>query len=131
MTFHGLSFVVDVIFFIFIVVVAFAVVVVIIFAVVDVVVVVDLAIVLVVVIFFVVSFINWCWLKSSKSLKLKQDPIWAIILHVPCLSSIPNTAEPNYSYNGYSRFLAIVELNLVPFAIISLLFYPCYSRLLF
>ena len=29
-----------------------------------------------------------------------------------------------------SRFLAIVELNLVPFAFISLLFYHCYSKLL-
>ncbi len=41
-----------------------------------------------------------------------------------------DTAEPAYSYIVYSRFLAIVELNLVPFAFISLLFYPCYSRLL-
>ena len=41
-----------------------------------------------------------------------------------------NTAEPAYSYNVYSWFSAIVELNLVPFAFISLLFYPCYSRLL-
>ena len=40
------------------------------------------------------------------------------------------TAEPAYSYNVHSRFLAIVELNLVPFVFISLLFYPCYSRLL-
>ena len=40
------------------------------------------------------------------------------------------TAEPAYSYNVYSRFSAIVEFNLVPFAFISLLFYPCYSRLL-
>ena len=39
------------------------------------------------------------------------------------------TAEPDYS-NVYSRFSAIVELNLVPFAFVSLLFYPCYSRLL-
>ena len=44
---------------------------------------------------------------------------------------IQHTAEPAYSYIVYSRFLAIVELNLVPFAFISLLFYPCYSRLLF
>ncbi len=82
MTFHGFSFVVDVIFFIVIVVVivvifavVVVVVVVVIFAVIVVVVVVDLAIVLVVVIIFVVSFINWCWLKSSKSLKLKQGPM--------------------------------------------------------
>ena len=40
------------------------------------------------------------------------------------------TAGPAYSYIVYSRFLAIVELNLIPFAFISLLFYPCYSRLL-
>ena len=55
-------------------------------------------------------------------------------MHEPymCLSvqSIDSTAERAYSYNVYSRFLAILELNLVPFAIISLLFYPCYSRLL-
>ena len=31
------------------------------------------------------------------------------------------TAEPAYSYNVYSGFLAIVELNLVSFAFISLL----------
>ena len=48
-----------------------------------------------------------------------------------CLSLYHNTAEPAYSYNVYSRFSAIVELNLVPFASISILFYPCYSRLLF
>ncbi len=35
------------------------------------------------------------------------------------------TAEPAYSYIVYSRFFAIVELNLVPLAIISLLLYPC------
>ena len=48
-----------------------------------------------------------------------------------CLSVGMYTAEPAYSYNVYSRFSAIVELNLYPFAFISLLFYPCYSRLLF
>ena len=36
-------------------------------------------------------------------------------------------AEPAYSYNVYSRFLAIVELDLVPFALISFLFYPCHN----
>ena len=36
--------------------------------------------------------------------------------------SVLTTAEPAYSYNLYSRFLAIVELNLVPSAFISLLF---------
>ena len=40
-----------------------------------------------------------------------------------------DTAEPAYSYNVYSRFSAIVELNFVPFAFISSLFNPCYSRL--
>ena len=40
------------------------------------------------------------------------------------------TAEPVYSYIIYSRFFGIVELNLVPFAFISSLFYPYYSRLL-
>ena len=40
------------------------------------------------------------------------------------------TAEPAYSYNVYSRFSAMVKLNLVPFAFVSLLFYPCYSRIL-
>ena len=41
-----------------------------------------------------------------------------------------STAEPAYSYIVYSRFLAIVELNLIPPAFIFLLFYPCYNRLL-
>ena len=40
------------------------------------------------------------------------------------------TAEPAYSYIVYNRYSAIVVLNLVPFAFISLLFYPCYNRLL-
>ncbi len=35
-----------------------------------------------------------------------------------------NTVEPAYSYIVYSRFLAIVESSLVPFAFISLLLYP-------
>ena len=41
-----------------------------------------------------------------------------------------STAEPAYSYIAYSRFLAVVELNLIPFAFIIVLFYSCYSRLL-
>ena len=47
------------------------------------------------------------------------------------LTQIQTTAELTYSYIVYSRFFTIVEFNLVPFAFISLLFYPCYSRLLF
>ncbi len=49
-----------------------------------------------------------------------------------CLGVLLNepTEEPAYSYIVRSIFLAIVELNLVPFAFISLLFYPCYSRFL-
>ncbi len=43
--------------------------------------------------------------------------------------SAVHTAEPAYSYIVYSRFLAIVELNLIPLAFISLLFYPYNSRL--
>ena len=45
-------------------------------------------------------------------------------------SSKTSTAESAYNYIVYSRFLAVVELILIPFAFISLLFYPCYSRLL-
>ena len=33
------------------------------------------------------------------------------------------TVEPVHSYIVYGRFLAIVELNLIPFVFISLLFY--------
>ena len=44
--------------------------------------------------------------------------------------SISHTAEPAYSYIVYSRLSAIVELNLVHFAFISLLSYPCYNKLL-
>ena len=40
-------------------------------------------------------------------------------------SEIVSTAEPAYSYIVYSRFLAIVKLNFVSFALFSLLLYPC------
>ena len=42
-----------------------------------------------------------------------------------------NTAAPAYSYIDYSRFLAVVELNSVPFAFILLdtTAEPAYSRL--
>ena len=52
------------------------------------------------------------------------------LLMTSSLTQIQTTAEPAYSYIVYSRFFAIVELNFVPFAFISLLFYPYYSRLL-
>ena len=58
-----------------------------------------------------------------------------VVLVIACNSSfllvtLSYTAEPAYSYNVYSRFSAIVELNLVPFAFVSLLFNPCYDILL-
>ena len=64
--------------------------------------------------FIVVSYISlFCY-------STRNEPEWMIL----------NTAEPAYSYIVYSRFLVIVELKLVPFAPVFLLFYPCYSRLL-
>ena len=46
-----------------------------------------------------------------------------VMVMVIASEPIATTAEPAYSYNVYSRFSAIVELNLVPFAFISLFFY--------
>ena len=66
--------------------------------------------------------------RESKS---RNDRVFSSIFnYVFSLVTMCNTAEPAYSYIVYSRFLAIVELNLVPFTFISVLFYPCYSRLL-
>ncbi len=52
------------------------------------------------------------WVIITSSLKISPS----------CHHGIIITAEPAYSYKVYSRFLAIVELTLVPLAFISLLF---------
>ena len=38
--------------------------------------------------------------------------------------------QPAYGYIVSNKFFAIVELNFVPFYLVSLSFYPCYKRLL-
>ena len=67
--------------------------------------------------------------RNSSQTKWKKFTL-ASFCDLLVIKDITFTAEPAYSNIVYSRFLAIVELNLIPFAFISLLFYPCYSRLL-
>ena len=45
--------------------------------------------------------------------------VWVTPAAIRYIYSDLDTAEPAYSYIVYSRFLAIVKLNLVPFGFIS------------
>ena len=38
-----------------------------------------------------------------------------------------STAEPAYSYIVFNILPALVELNIIPFDFVYLLFYPCYN----
>ena len=81
-----------------------------------------------------------CWVPTDKICQKKGDSIpeakretnrWRWLKKfVSKLLRFLNTVEPAYSYLVCNRFSGITELNLVPFAFISLLFYPCWDRLL-